>query len=342
MTQKIWGEAEGQPVILATVENVFLRVKVSNYGAIIQSIQLKQFHDRDVVLGYDTVEEYANDDKYIGTLIGRTANRIGQGTFKIDGKTYQLALNNGPNNLHGGLSGFNRKIWTIESLNTTKITLRLVSPDCEEGYPGNLIVHFSVSVDNNRVVLSYQAVSDQDTIVNLSHHSYFNLHEDGTIVDHQLEIFSKLFAPIDEFGLSLSPPVSVTETPFDFNVKAKIADRIDQPHEQLRLGKGFDHHYVHSADITHRLCRLSYDRIAMSVYTDLPGMHFYTGNYLDGKQVGKKQASHGWRTACCFETQFYPDSINNHERPDCLLLKETTYAQTTIFQFDLTGTGESK
>jgi len=342
MTQKIWGEAEGQPVILATVENVFLRVKVSNYGAIIQSIQLKQFHDRDVVLGYDTVEEYANDDKYIGTLIGRTANRIGQGTFKIDGKTYQLALNNGPNNLHGGLSGFNRKIWTIESLNTTKITLRLVSPDCEEGYPGNLIVHFSVSVDKNRVVLSYQAVSDQDTIVNLSHHSYFNLHEDGTIVDHQLEIFSKLFAPIDEFGLSLSPPVSVTETPFDFNVKAKIADRIDQPHEQLRLGKGFDHHYVHSADITHRLCRLSYDRIAMSVYTDLPGMHFYTGNYLDGKQVGKKQASHGWRTACCFETQFYPDSINNHERPDCLLLKETTYAQTTIFQFDLTGTGESK
>jgi len=342
MTQKIWGEAEGQAVILATVENDFLRVKVSNYGAIIQSIQLKHLQDRDVVLGYDTVDEYANDDKYIGALVGRTANRIGKGSFKIDGKTYQLALNNGPNNLHGGLSGFNRKIWTVESINTTKITLRLVSPDGEEGYPGNLTVHFSVSVDNNRVVLSYQAVSDQDTIVNLSHHSYFNLHEDGSITDHQLEIFSKSYAPIDEFGLSLSPPESVIETPFDFNVKTLIADRIDLPHDQLKLGKGFDHHYIHSADITHRLCRLSYDELAMSVFTDLPGMHFYTGNYLDGKQSGKKLASHDWRTACCFETQFYPDSINNHEQPDSLLPKETTYAQTTIYQFDLTETGDSK
>jgi aldose 1-epimerase len=329
--KKHWGLSDEQDVFLYTLENERLRVEISDYGAIIRSLFVKDF-GRDVVLGYSDLTDYIADDKYVGAVIGRNANRIALGKFTLNAKTYQLNINNPPNHLHGGNYGFNKRVFEVISHSSDSLILNYMSPHKEEGYPGNLDFTVAFRLENDTLLINYRGVSDQKTLFNPTHHSYFNLSGEDSIVNHDLSIDSDFYAPIDKDGLALYPPVKVSGA-MDFKRYARISQSLESDMETLRIAKGLDHHFERKCDDHHPFIRLRYGLFNLSVLTDSPGVQIYSGNYLDGKSIGKDGRRIDKFSGICFETQFYPDNINNASKTKGILDAFQTQTFTTQWRF---------
>jgi aldose 1-epimerase len=341
-----FGQADGQSVALYTLTNRNgVEAKITPYGGIVVSLKVPDRNGKlgDIVLGFDNLDSYLKgNDPYLGALIGRYGNRIGNGRFTLNGVEYKLATNNGPNHLHGGIKGFDKVVWNAQPAKTrngAKLTLTYRSRDGEEGYPGNLSVRVVYTLtDNNELKIDYSATTDKDTVVNLTHHSYFNLagQGNGDILNHQLMINADRFTPVDSTLIPTGELRSVKGTPFDFKQSTAIGARINQEDEQLKFGKGYDHNFVlngrtgilrHAAKVT----ETSTGRV-MEVWTTEPGLQFYSGNFLDGK-TGKEGKSYQIRYGLCLETQHFPDSPNKPDFPATVLRKGRIYRTTTIYKF---------
>ncbi len=336
---------DGERVYLYIVTNDNgMVMKVTNYGAILQSIIVKDKDDNmvDVALGCDDITEYYDNDPSLGAIVGRNANRIGGAAVVINGKTYELAKNdNGKNNLHSGPSLFQNRVWEAEEFveDGQGVEFSLVSEDMDQGYPGN----FSVSVkytltDDNAIMITYNATSDADTVANMTNHSYFNLegHDVGTVLDNEVYINSDEFTITDSELIPTGELCDVTNTPMDFRTMKKIGQDINAEYEPLILAKGYDHNYVLKNNGNNELVAKLYSEktgITMEVYTDLPGIQLYTGNFLTGSKKGKGGHSYQFREGVCFESQYFPDA-NNHENFQSTILKAgDTYNTTTVYKF---------
>src|SRR3989339_32265 len=343
--------ADGQNVDIYTLTNKNgMTVKIINYGATVVSLTAPDRNGKyeDVVLGYDNIEGYEADKSYFGAIVGRYGNRIGKGKFKLDGKEYQLSINNGENHLHGGKIGFSKRVWEVlgveSKMGGSSMTLKYVSKDGEEGYPGNveLTVNYQLTADNE-LFINYTATSDKNTILNPTHHSYFNLTGDPnkTVLDHLLMIDADKFTPVDKGLITTGEMADVANTPFDFRTSEAIGKGINDVNEQLKYGLGYDHNWVlnkHQEQIFK--FATAYEPISgrfMEVFTDQPGVQFYSGNFLDGKVKGKHGVMYQQRTGFCLEAQKYPDSPNKPKWPSPILNADKTlpYRQTTIYKFSV-------
>ena len=319
-----------------------LIAQVTNYGAIIVSIYVPDRTGKfvDIVQGYDTIEAYiAGNGPYMGAICGRCANRIAKGRFTLEGKEYTLAVNNGPNHLHGGITGFNKVVWDVVKTSETSLQLEYLSVEGEEGYPGNLRVSVTYSLtDENELRLDYHATTDKTTVVNLASHSYFNLAGEGSgsIYDQELMINGAFFTPTDETSVPTGEIRNVKGTPMDFTVSKKIGKDIDRDVEQLKFGAGYDHNFVlgHRAG-TMGLAAVAHDPQSgrvMEVYTTQPGVQLYTANWIDGEQ-GKGGKKYGRRWAFCLETQHFADAINKTHFPSTVLNPGEEYRHSCIHRF---------
>ena len=320
-----------------------LEMSVTNYGAKIVSLHVPDRDGKmtDVVLGHNNIDEYlSSKEPYFGAVCGRVANRIANGRFSLDGKEYRLAVNNGPNHLHGGLKGFNSVIWDAQQPDEQTIVLTYVSPDDEEGFPGELTTRITYKLTNDNVVeTNYEAETDQPTILNLTNHSYFNLSGAGDLYigDHLLTINADTYLPTDETNIPYGDAEPVTGTPMDFRTPHTIGERIEEDFQQLIFGKGYDHTYVlNRNDDGLSFCAKSVSPktgIAMDVYTTEPGVQLYTGNWMTGEFVAKNNQRYPMRSAFCLETQHYPDSINKPQYPTVILRPGDTFKSQTNFKF---------
>lgn len=298
----------------------------------------------DVVLGYDCLEHYLKNPPHFGAIIGRNANRIGGAVFSLNGETYTLTKNDGENNLHSGLDFYHGRIWEVEldeSSLGSRVSFSLFSPDGDQGFPGNaqITVSYTLTQDDS-VIIDYHMISDADTIANFTNHSYFNLagHNRGDILSQKVWINADYFTPADAASIPLGNLEPVKGTPMDFTQMKEIGLEIGADYEPLILGKGYDHNWVlkHEKPGEVELCAKAYDPVSgrgMEVYTDLPGMQFYTGNFLNGDLPGKEGAVYAMRSAFCFETQYYPDAANKPSFPSPILRAGEEYKTTTIYQF---------
>jgi aldose 1-epimerase len=321
-----------------------IQVQITNYGGAIRSITVPDRHGNfgDVVLGYDTLTEYVRNPRYLGALIGRVANRIAQGRFTLNGVTYQLAQNNGPNHLHGGVRGFHKVVWeaTREAVEDQHAVLRLryLSKDGDEEYPGNLEANVTYTLSaNGELQIDYHAVTDKPTIINLTNHSYFNLAGSGTILNHELHLNADAFTPIGPNLIPTGEIRDVDETPMDFLTPNGIGARIDDAYEQLAFAGGYDHNFVLN-DFTGLLRRAAhvYERTSgrtLEILTTQPGIQFYSGNFLDGTLKGKYGIGYEKRSGFCLETQHFPDSPNHPNFPSTVLEPGDEFRQTTVFRF---------
>jgi len=314
---------------------------VTNYGAKIVSLMVPDRNGKllDVVLGHDSISEYLkSEEPYFGAVCGRTGNRIAKGKFTLDGKEYNLAINNGPNNLHGGIKGFNAVVWDAKQIDSQTIELTYLSKDGEEGYPGNLNTKIIYKLtDDNALEIRYEATTDKTTIINLTNHSYFNLSGAGDpyIGDHVLRINADEYLPTDDTAIPYGKPATVTGTPMDFTTPTEIGAHINEPFEQLIFGKGYDHTYVLNKKEGNLAltCYSPKTGIKMETYTTEPGVQVYTGNWMTGNFVAKSGQRYPMRSAVCFETQHYPDSINKPEYPTVILKPSEKFESTTIYKF---------
>jgi aldose 1-epimerase len=322
-----------------------VEVRAITYGAIITSVRTPDRTGKlgDIVFGYDSLSDYVKDDTYFGALVGRYANRIAHGKFTIDGHAFTLATNNGPNALHGGRRGFNKVVWNGEQFthgDTVGVTLRYLSKDGEEGYPGNLHVAVTYSLTPaDELLVDFEATSDKPTIVNLSQHSYWNLHGggQGTILDHLLMLDASGYTPVDSTLIPTGKVTPVAGTPFDFRTPTTIGARIDAPDVQLQFGHGYDHNFVldrKGAGLSHaaRLTDTSSGR-TLDIATTEPGIQFYSGNFLDGTVRGKSGRVYAHRGAVALETQHYPNSPNQPSFPSTVLRPGDTLRSRTVFSF---------
>ena len=306
---------------------------VLDYGATIQSLRIpdKNGNPIDVVLGYDTAEEYEKNGGYLGATIGRVGNRIAKAEFSLNGKTYALAKNDGENHLHGGAEGFNKKFWRMTALDESLICRR-ISPDGEENYPGNLEVSVLFRLtEDNRLCITYDADTDADTIVNLTNHSYFNLTGHGDVLQHRLQIFAERFTENDGGCLPTGKLLKVEGTPFDFREEKEIGTDIGTDHVQLKLAGGYDHNYVLGGEKAAVLYSPE-SGIEMTVETDLPGMQFYSGNFLTERR-GRNGSTIVKRDAACFETQLFPNGMNCYGFPSPVLRAGTHLHSETRYAF---------
>ncbi len=336
--------AEGTPVELYTLTNDHgLEVSIINYGGIIVSLKIPDRAGKvgEVTLGFDSLEGYLEKSPYFGCIVGRFANRIARGRFTLEGVEYTLAQNNGPNSLHGGLQGFDKVVWEAEPFENEAgvgLTLKYLSPDGEEGYPGNLSVTVIYTLTNdNELKIDYTAATDQPTVLNLTNHTYFNLAGGGDILGHKLMLNADKFTPIDETLIPTGELRPVEGTPLDFRQATPIGARIEQADEQLRLAGGYDHNFVldnlaGELILAARVVEPTSDRV-LEVYTTEPGIQFYSGNFLDGTITGKGGRVYHKRTGFCLETQHYPDSPNQPDFPSTVLKHGEEYQQMTIFKF---------
>jgi len=319
---------------------------VLNYGARIVSLMIPDRNGTfvDVVAGYQTIDDYlTTTEKYFGAVCGRYANRIAGGKFTLDGVVYdRLALNNGPNNLHGGIKGFNSVMWNIIHKTDNTIVLNYCSNDGEEGFPGNLITNVLYHLsDENVVFIIYQAMTDKPTVINLTNHSFFNLSGAGnpSINDHLLAMDADHYLPTDATAIPYGPKETVEGTPFDFRYAHTIGERIDDDFEQLVFGKGYDHTFVLNRperDLSINACCYSPQTgILMDVGTTEPGIQLYTGNWMTGKLAGKHGKRYPMRSAFCLETQHFPDSPNKPEYPSTILRPDKQYKSTTVYKFSI-------
>ena len=325
-----------------------LQVEITNYGGAVVSLRTPDRRGRmaDIVLGYDDLAGYVADTSYFGALVGRYANRIAGGKFTLGGVDYQLAQNNGVNHLHGGVRGFNKAVWQAREMDSpdgVALELTYHSKDREESYPGRLNVTVTYVLTNaNALRIEYNATTNKDTIVNLTHHSYFNLAGAGAgnVLDHQVKINADRFTPVDETLIPTGELKAVKGTPFDFTKATTIGRRINQRDEQLVLGKGYDHNFVlnkvgQELSLASTVYEPTSGRV-IEMWTTEPGMQLYTGNFLD-KVRGKAGKIYEYRGGFCLEAQHFPDSPNKPAFPSTVLTPESRYAQTTVYKFMVRG-----
>ena len=342
-----FGEVEGQPVDLYTLTNANgLVMTVTNYGGIVVSLTVpdKAGNLGDIVLGFSTVADYVKNSPYYGCIVGRYGNRIGKAKFSLDGQEYTLAANNGENSLHGGVKGFDKVIWAAKEVKTDNavgVELKYLSKDMEEGFPGNLDATVTYWLTNdNEFKIEYAATTDKPTVVNLTHHSYFNLAGEGSgdILGHELTINADTYTPVDQGLIPTGKLEPVEGTPMDFRTATAVGARIDADFEQLKFGKGYDHNWVLNRksagdmELAATVFEPKSGRV-MEVLTTEPGLQFYAGNFLDDSRTGKSGKVNGFRTGLCLETQHYPDSPNKPDFPTVVLKPGETYKTSTIYKF---------
>jgi aldose 1-epimerase len=323
-----------------------LEVDVASYGGIVTRLLVPDREGglADVVLGYDSLPAYEAGTSYFGAIVGRYANRIAGGRFTLDGEEVRLATNDGPNHLHGGLRGFDRVVWDaepFESDSAVGVRLTHVSPDGDQGYPGTLRATVTYALTGEALRIEYEATTDAPTVLNLTHHGYWNLagHASGEILDHELRIAATRFTPVDSTLIPTGELRRVAGTPFDFREPTRVGTRIGDDDEQLLRGRGYDHNFVldgWTGDGTLRRAATLRDPGSgrtMEVWTTEPGLQLYSGNFLDGSDVGKDGAVYRHRDALCLETQHFPDSPNHPAFPSTALRPGETFRSTTVYRF---------
>lgn len=338
---------DGKQTGLYTLTNqTGTEVTFTNYGAKIVSLMVADQNGilTDVVLGHPSIGEYlTSEEPYFGAVCGRTGNRIANGRFTLEGKVYQLAVNNGPNSLHGGLKGFNAVVWDVKKITANSIELFYLSADGEEGFPGNLSVTITyILTDDNALDIHYQATTDKTTILNLTNHSYFNLsgQGDASVGDHLLVLNADYYLPTDDTAIPYGDPAPVKGTPMDFTEPHAIGERIDDDFEQLKFGNGYDHTFILNKNRVDEyayagICESPKTGIKMEIYTTEPGVQVYTGNWMTGNFAAKQGRHYPRRSAVCFETQHYPDSINKPDYPSVILRPEEVFNSRTTYKFSV-------
>ncbi|HQQ84409.1 MAG TPA: aldose epimerase family protein, partial [Candidatus Marinimicrobia bacterium] len=318
--------------------------EIISYGAIVVSLTAPNRNGQleDVILGFDDLASYEKDNTFQGSIVGRYGNRIAGGKFSLDGKVYQLNLNDGPNHLHGGPKGFFKVIWDIEQLDSQSVRLTYVSPDGEEGYPGEVKISVVYTItDDDALRIDYYGTTDRPTILNPTSHCYFNLSgtPKNTILDHELMLNADFFTPIDEFSIPTGEIRPVAGTPLDFREPKPIGRDINAEDEQIKFGKGYDHNWVINGKPGQvRLAATVYESKSgrlMECLTDQAGLQFYSGNFLDGSLIGKGGIRYNYRCALCLEAQAFPDSPNKPHFPSVVLRPGEEYRQTTIYRFSV-------
>jgi aldose 1-epimerase len=321
-----------------------MEVAITNFGGRVVSILVPDKNGKvtDVVEGFDSVDGYKNaPGPYYGAIIGRYGNRIAKGKFNLEGKEYSLFINNAPNTLHGGKVGFDSKVWDAKQLDLTTLELTYLSKDMEEGFPGNLQVRVVYTLTNNNGLrIEYTATTDKTTIVNLTNHTYFNLNgaNGGTILNHKVQILANEYTPIDPTSIPTGKNDPVKGTPFDFIQPTVIGSRIEDKNEQLSNGKGYDHNFVlakPSLDSPVAIVIGDKSNIEMQVFTQEPGLQFYTGNFMNGQNTMKYGVKDKYRTAFAMETEHFPDSPNEPKFPSVVLKPGKVYNTTTEYRFSL-------
>jgi aldose 1-epimerase len=339
--------SEGREVALFTLANSNrVEIEITNFGGIVVSLKVPDRRGKvdDVVLGYDDFASYEKDRWHFGAIIGRYANRIAGGKFRLNGHEYTLACNNGPNHLHGGIIGFEKVVWQAREgagEERNRLILEYVSEDGEEGYPGKLMARVEYSLnDGNEFRIGYSATTDKDTVVNLTNHSYFNLGgaDKGDVLLHQLQLNADKFTPVNEDLIPNGELLEVNHTPFDFTMPEAIGGRIHQDDRQLKFGRGYDHNWAinRSEDETLSRAAMLHDPQSgrvMEMFTMEPGIQFYSGNFLDGSTRGKGGAAYGRHSGLCLETQHFPDSPNRSNFPSTVLRVGERYESVTVFKF---------
>jgi len=321
-----------------------MQVTIMSYGAAVQSLTAPDRDGKfeDIVLGFDTVKDYLAGRLYFGAVVGRYCNRIAKGRFTLDGIEHTLATNNGNHHLHGGTRGFDKVKWSMGAVNETEnaVTLTYLSPDGEEGYPGEVSLSVTYALaDDNSIRIDYEGTTSAPTHLNVTNHSYFNLagQSGANILEHVVEIAADRFTPVNSDLIPSGELRCVEGTPFDFRQPRTIGSRIGGADEQLELARGYDHNWVlnrtgEGLQLAARASEPKSGRV-MEVLTTEPGLQFYTGNFLDGSPVGKDGAVYDHRSAFCMETQHYPDTPNQADFPSTILRPGETYASTTIYRF---------
>ena len=322
-----------------------MEISTINYGGIITSWKTKDRDGnyQDIVLGFDNLSEYESESPYFGAIIGRYGNRIAKGKFTLNDENYNLAVNNDENHLHGGIKGFDKVVWDTREVvddSTASLVLSYLSDDMEEGYPGNLKVQVTYTLDNNdKLSVKYEAVTDKTTIINLTQHSYFNLSADfnKNILDHDILINADSFLPVDSTLIPTGEIRNVGDTPFDFRSPKNVGEEINNSNKQLMIGNGYDHCWVlNNQDQGVRFVASAYDSSTgrlLEVFSDQPGIQFYSGNFLDGSLKSKIGGTYDFRSGFCLETQHYPNSPNEMSFPSVTLNPGEKYMTETIFKF---------
>ncbi len=323
-----------------------VELKLTDAGAAMISLKIpdKSGQFEDVLMGYSTDKEYLNNSGNFGSIVGRFANRIARGQFTLDGITYDLAINNGPNHLHGGIKGFTKQMWDGKLFSTDStcgVTFHYLSEDMEEGYPGNLNVNVTYTLTNeNAVILEYKATTDKKTVINLTNHAFFNLHGTNgkTILDHKLLINADHITPVDSTLIPTGELLPVEDTPFDFTSMRTIGDSINSKHKQMVFANGgYDHNFVlnkkdDELSLAATLCEPESGR-CMEIHTTEPGIQFYSGNFFNGSLTGKQEVVYNKHVALALETQHFPDSPNQPDFPDVIIEPGEKYHQKTIYKF---------
>src|SRR5215469_11625035 len=334
---------DGTSVDLYTLKSGAVEARIMTYGGIVQSIRVPDKNGKvaDVVLGFDSLDGYTSGPKpnaaFFGALIGRYANRIANAKFTLDGKTYPTPQNDGPNTLHSGPKGFDKKVWKAKEI-PQGVELTLVSPDGDSGFPGTLTAVVRYTLAGKDLKIDYSATTDKDTVLNLTNHSYFNLagQGNGDILQNQVKINASRYTPVDENLIPTGELASVGGTPFDFRKPAAVGAGINDDNEQLKKGHGYDHNWVLDSGGKFSEAAEVYEPSSgrvLEVLTDQPGVQFYTGNFLDGTISGKQAKAYGHRTALALETQHFPDSPNQPKFASTELKPGERYHQVTVFRF---------
>lgn len=332
--------------LINLTNNNGMTARITNLGATLVSLLVtpKNGKSVDVVLGFDNLDDYLVNHCYFGAIVGRNCNRIGNACFKINGKTYNLDKNErNKNNLHSGFNGYQKRIWNYSLKNeTNSVSFKLHSPDMDQGFPGSFDITVTYTLtDDNELKISYDGISDKDTVANMTNHTYFNLngHNSGTVLSHLVQINSKKFAEVDNESIPTGELIDVENTPLDFTNFRKISDGIDSEFEQIKLTKGYDHSFLinKTKEGLEKIANVKSDKtnISLEVFSDCPALQFYTGNYIDEvPQTGKGGYLYPNRSGLCLETGFLPNSINQDKFKSPLLKANTRYLSTTIYKFN--------
>lgn len=340
MTHSFGMTSKGEETRLFTIQNdKGMEIKVSDYGATLVQVRVPDKEGRllDVVLGYDDVQGYEAGNAFFGATIGRVANRIGDGEFRLGGRTYELTRNDGQNTLHGGRDFYNKRIWKTGETQEDHVEFLMDSPSGDQGFPGNVKISVTYTLTkDNEVKIHYRAVPDADTLMNLTNHSYFNLsgHASGTVLDQEVMLYADAYARADSQSIPTGEIVPVSGTPMDFRQLKPVGAEIEEAYEALEFGKGYDHNWVLNGNGYRKAAfmRSKESGIAMEVYTDLPGMQFYTANFVDHEK-GKAGAVYNMRQAACFETQYFPDAVHKDHFEGPEVKAGEVYETTTAYRF---------
>lgn len=343
MIKKFGRTREGKQACLYVIRNESgMEAAVTDLGATLVSLKVKNKEDvmTDVILGYEDAAGYEAGTCFFGAIVGRNANRIGGAQFELNGKTYYLTGNDNGNNLHSGTDFYNVRIWETENVTETSVRFKLHSPDGDQGYPGTTDIYVTYSLaEDNTLDICYEALSDKDTILNMTNHSYFNLngHNSGNILQHTLTLEADYFTPGDAQSIPTGEILPVENTPMDFREGRRIGDRIEEEYEPLRFGNGYDHNWVlKNKGNFEKVAELEAEEsgIVMETYTDRPGMQIYTANFVENEK-GKDGAVYGKRSAVCLETQCYPDAVHHVNFPSPVCHAGEKYAAHTAFRFSV-------